>query len=89
MVTNIIIYFKKIFILSFFFRFINNFGVLGILDRLHGTDNIFRKSKAYQRHIFLTGLTPVSEMFPDEPKPGAAPKPALSASALLAEQMNF
>lgn len=55
----------------FLFRFINNFGVLGILDRLHGTDNLFRQSKAFQRHIFSTSLTPVAVMFPDEPAKGS------------------
>ncbi|XP_062602069.1 fatty acid hydroxylase domain-containing protein 2-like [Saccostrea cucullata] len=45
--------------------FINNFGVLGILDRLHGTDTAFRNSKAYQRHILLLGLTPLSQQIPD------------------------
>ena len=52
----------------FLFRFTNCFGTLGILDRLHGTDEQFRKSKKYQRHILLLGLTPMSETFPDEPK---------------------
>ena len=62
---------------------------MGILDRLHGTDALFRKSKAYQRHIFLTSLTPVSELVPDEPKPSSPPQAALSASALIAEQMSY
>ncbi|XP_072040674.1 fatty acid hydroxylase domain-containing protein 2-like [Amphiura filiformis] len=49
-------------------KFTNNYGTLGILDRLHGTDNLFRQSKKYQRHILLLGLTPMSQTFPDEPK---------------------
>ena len=49
-------------------KFVNCFGVLGILDRLHGTDNIFRKSKQYQRHFLFFSLTPPREMVPDEPK---------------------
>ncbi|XP_070552720.1 fatty acid hydroxylase domain-containing protein 2-like isoform X2 [Ptychodera flava] len=49
-------------------KFVNNFGVLGVLDRLHGTDNLFRASKAYQRHFLLTSTTPVSQQFPDNPK---------------------
>lgn len=49
-------------------KFTNNFGTLGILDRLHGTDTLFRQSKQYQRHILLTGLTPVKQSFPDDPK---------------------
>ena len=63
------------FEVSFFFatesfylnRFNQNFGVMGILDRFHGTDKLFRNSIQYQRHFFLTNLTPVSETFP-EPK---------------------
>nr|XP_022321750.1 fatty acid hydroxylase domain-containing protein 2-like isoform X1 [Crassostrea virginica] len=47
--------------------FVNNFGVLGILDRLHGTDLNFRASKAYQRHILLLGLTPLSQQIPESP----------------------
>lgn len=47
-------------------KFTNCFGTLGILDRLHGTDNMFRQTKKYQRHILLLGLTPMSHTFPDE-----------------------
>lgn len=49
-------------------KFTNNFGVLGVLDRLHGTDLMFRQSKAYDRHIMLLGATPLRETFPDDPK---------------------
>lgn len=49
-------------------KFINNFGVLGVLDRLHGTDRLFLKTKAYDRHIMLIGLTPAKELFPDDGK---------------------
>ncbi|XP_071951503.1 fatty acid hydroxylase domain-containing protein 2-like [Antedon mediterranea] len=49
-------------------KFTNCFGTLGILDRLHGTDVLFRKSKQYDRHILLTNLTPVAATFPDSPK---------------------
>jgi len=49
-------------------RFINNFGMLGVLDRLHGTDSLFRASRAYQRHILLLGFVPLSVQFPDDPK---------------------
>ncbi|VDI64835.1 methylsterol monooxygenase [Mytilus galloprovincialis] len=45
--------------------FINCFGVLGILDRLHGTDNIFRASKAYKRDKISLSLTPMSQQYPD------------------------
>ncbi|XP_013413815.1 fatty acid hydroxylase domain-containing protein 2-like [Lingula anatina] len=47
------------------FKFTNNFGVLGVLDRLHGTDNHFRASKAYERHVLLLSLTPMRETIPD------------------------
>lgn len=49
-------------------KFTNNFGTLGILDRLHGTDSLFRQSRQYQRHVLLLGLTPVKQAFPDDPK---------------------
>ncbi|KAJ8297670.1 hypothetical protein KUTeg_024201 [Tegillarca granosa] len=46
-------------------KFNQNYGVLGVLDRLHGTDNQFRASKAYERHILLLGLIPLKQQFPD------------------------
>lgn len=46
------------------------FGTLGILDRLHGTDSLFRKSKAHERHFLLLGLTPANQVIPDDPKKG-------------------
>ncbi|XP_077984393.1 fatty acid hydroxylase domain-containing protein 2-like [Glandiceps talaboti] len=49
-------------------KFVNNYGVLGVLDRLHGTDNLFRASKAYQRHFMLLCWTPVLQQVPDDPK---------------------
>ncbi|XP_022079657.1 fatty acid hydroxylase domain-containing protein 2-like [Acanthaster planci] len=49
-------------------KFTNCYGTLGILDRLHGTDNLFRESKNYPRHILLLGLVPLSQTFPDDPK---------------------
>uniref|UniRef100_A0A8D3A3V3 Fatty acid hydroxylase domain-containing protein n=1 Tax=Scophthalmus maximus TaxID=52904 RepID=A0A8D3A3V3_SCOMX len=51
-------------------RFTNCFGVLGVLDRLHGTDSKFRQTKQYERHVLLTGLTPLNESIPDAPKKG-------------------
>ena len=47
-------------------KFNQCYGVLGILDYLHGTDTLFRSNKAYQRHIMLLSSTPVRETFPDE-----------------------
>lgn len=49
-------------------KFINNFGMLGVLDRFHGTDSMFVKSVAYDRHILMLGLEPVSKLYPDEKK---------------------
>lgn len=46
----------------------NNFGMLGVLDRLHGSDSLFRASRAYQRHVLLLGFVPLSVQFPDDPK---------------------
>ena len=58
----------------FLLRFVNNYGVMGILDRFHGTDTMFMKTKAYDRHIMLIGLAPAKELFPDEPKKGQRKK---------------
>ncbi|XP_064608320.1 fatty acid hydroxylase domain-containing protein 2-like [Liolophura sinensis] len=49
-------------------KFNQNYGVLGILDRLHGTDEVFRTTKAYQRHILLLGLSPLTQQIPDDTK---------------------
>jgi len=49
-------------------KFTQNYGVLGVLDRLHGTDSIFRQSKAYERHFMMLSLVPVRQLIPDDPK---------------------
>ncbi|KAK2581745.1 hypothetical protein KPH14_002226 [Odynerus spinipes] len=49
-------------------KFNQCFGVLGVLDRLHGTDTQFRNSRAYQRHVMMLSLVPPREAFPDEVK---------------------
>ncbi|XP_065342993.1 fatty acid hydroxylase domain-containing protein 2-like [Cloeon dipterum] len=41
------------------------FGVIGLLDWLHGTDIIFRRSTAFKRHVVLTGITSTRELYPD------------------------
>ncbi|KAH8024707.1 hypothetical protein HPB51_001036 [Rhipicephalus microplus] len=46
-------------------RFRGNYGILGILDWLHGTDGAFRQSEAYQRHRLLLSFRPVHELYPD------------------------
>ncbi|NXA32106.1 FXDC2 protein, partial [Eudromia elegans] len=49
-------------------RFNQCYGVLGLLDYLHGTDTLFRQTEAYKRHRVLLSLTPLSESIPDSPK---------------------
>ncbi|RZC36179.1 fatty acid hydroxylase domain-containing protein 2 [Asbolus verrucosus] len=49
-------------------KFNNCFGVLGVLDRLHGTDTNFRSSRVYARHIMMLSFIPPREAFP-EPNP--------------------
>ncbi|MGH0165945.1 UNVERIFIED_CONTAM: hypothetical protein FKN15_049852 [Acipenser sinensis] len=51
-------------------KFNQCYGVLGVLDRLHGTDTVFKKTKAYERHTLLLNLTPLSESIPDTSKQG-------------------
>ncbi|XP_031550953.1 fatty acid hydroxylase domain-containing protein 2-like [Actinia tenebrosa] len=51
-------------------KFNQNYGVLGVLDRLHGTDILFRNSVCYDRHILMIGIQPVKDVFPSCPKEG-------------------
>ncbi|CAB4026362.1 fatty acid hydroxylase domain-containing 2-like [Paramuricea clavata] len=51
-------------------KFNQNFGVLGVLDWLHGTDAIFRQSRAYDRHVYFFNTTSMKEMYPDDPAKG-------------------
>uniref|UniRef100_A0A3P8WE23 Fatty acid hydroxylase domain containing 2 n=1 Tax=Cynoglossus semilaevis TaxID=244447 RepID=A0A3P8WE23_CYNSE len=51
-------------------KFNNCFGVMGVLDRLHGTDSKFRETKQYERHVMLINFTPLNESIPDSPKKG-------------------
>lgn len=48
------------------------FGVLGILDRFHGTDSLFRANRAFARHTTLLSLVPAREQFPDDDEPKKA-----------------
>jgi len=41
---------------------------MGILDRLHGTDETFRQTKSYERHIVLLGLSSAKDLYPNPPK---------------------
>ncbi|KAL4660020.1 fatty acid hydroxylase domain-containing protein 2 [Arapaima gigas] len=49
-------------------KFNQCYGVLGVLDRLHGTDTMFRQTKSYERHTLLLSLTPLNESIRDKPK---------------------
>ena len=49
-----------------FNRFNQCYGVIGLLDRIHGTDVMFRKSKSYARHMMMLTLKPPREAFPDD-----------------------
>ncbi|XP_074650551.1 fatty acid hydroxylase domain-containing protein 2-like [Tubulanus polymorphus] len=53
-------------------KFNQCYGVLGVLDWLHGTDSLFRESKAYQRHYTLLNTEPLSKQYPDDPKKESA-----------------
>lgn len=49
-------------------KFTQCYGVLGILDYLHGTDTLFRESVNYDRNITVLETTPVRELIPDKKK---------------------
>jgi len=49
-------------------KFNQCYGVLGILDMLHGTDDKFRASKCYSRDYVSFSFTPVRETVPDDHK---------------------
>ena len=49
-------------------NFNENYGSLGLLDYLHGTDIKFRASQAYKRHMVLLSFSPVRYFYPDLPK---------------------
>lgn len=42
-------------------KFNQCYGLLGILDRLHGTDKLFRKSESYKHHTMLLSFKPIKE----------------------------
>nr|KAG5706217.1 hypothetical protein BaRGS_019544 [Batillaria attramentaria] len=46
-------------------KFNTNYGSLGIMDRLHGTDVMFRQSEARARHRVFFSLTPISQLVHD------------------------
>ncbi|KAK3701717.1 hypothetical protein QZH41_018875 [Actinostola sp. cb2023] len=42
-------------------NFNQNYGILGVLDRLHGTDTLFRNSVCYDRHILMIAWSTACE----------------------------
>ncbi|KAF2881730.1 hypothetical protein ILUMI_24427 [Ignelater luminosus] len=46
-------------------KFNQNFGLIGLLDRLHGTDTKFRNAIQHTRHTMLLSLVSAREMFPN------------------------
>jgi methylsterol monooxygenase len=38
--------------------------MLGLLDRIHGTDTLFRDSPQGQRHLMLLSFIPAHELYP-------------------------
>nr|XP_045613309.1 fatty acid hydroxylase domain-containing protein 2-like isoform X2 [Procambarus clarkii] len=47
-------------------KFNQCYGVLGVLDLLHGTDDKFRASKCFSRHLMMLSLVPPREAYPDD-----------------------
>ncbi|XP_071516828.1 fatty acid hydroxylase domain-containing protein 2-like [Panulirus ornatus] len=47
-------------------KFNQCYGVLGVLDLLHGTDDKFRASKCFSRHLMMLSLVPPREAFPED-----------------------
>ena len=50
----------------FLHRFMDCYGKLGILDRIHNTDTLFRKNVHGLRHRMLHTLKSAKERFPDK-----------------------
>ncbi|XP_076048659.1 fatty acid hydroxylase domain-containing protein 2-like [Oratosquilla oratoria] len=49
-------------------KFNQCYGVLGVLDLLHGTDDKFRASKCFSRHVMMLSFIPPREAYPDDEK---------------------
>ncbi|KAL5276007.1 FAXDC2.2 family protein [Megaselia abdita] len=45
-------------------KFNVNYGVIGFMDWVHGTDEAFRQNVAFKRHKWFFGLKSVDEMYP-------------------------
>ena len=50
------------------FKFNQNYGFLGFLDQLHGTNRKFKKTANYQRHRMLFSTKSARELYPDSKK---------------------
>ncbi|CAI7991871.1 Fatty acid hydroxylase domain-containing protein 2 [Geodia barretti] len=55
-------------------KFNQCFGVIGVLDYLHGTNDSFRSSKGYERHTLLLGTDPAYVVYPDPGEKRAKPE---------------
>lgn len=55
-------------------KFTQCYGVLGVLDWLHGTNGMFLSSKQSERDYILTKFVPVRELHPDQQKEQAKDK---------------
>ncbi|XP_053698735.1 fatty acid hydroxylase domain-containing protein 2-like [Sabethes cyaneus] len=49
-------------------KFNQCYGVVGLLDWLHGTDTAFRRSRSFKRHRHLYGTSSARELYPDVDK---------------------
>ena len=47
-------------------KFFECYGIIGIMDYLHGTDRHFRSSQASKRHIVSLNLKPLRQTFQDQ-----------------------
>ncbi|XP_054158950.1 fatty acid hydroxylase domain-containing protein 2-like [Oppia nitens] len=47
-------------------KFNQNFGTIGLLDWIHGTNNEFYKSIAYKRHRVFMSCQSIKQLYPDE-----------------------
>ena len=61
------------------------------MDRIHGTDEAFRRSKNYDRNIILLGLTSAREKFPDPPKATKSSQcqPAVAQDGAAASEVSY
>jgi fatty acid hydroxylase domain-containing protein 2 len=46
-------------------KFTQNYGILELMDFIHGTDAQWRNTKFHQRHFSLYSLLPARKLFPD------------------------